>query len=373
MKTLHKNCPYPAHPLCEQLPLIEGDRLKEFRETISSVGKVTTPVVVIKSGSDIGHGRKYDGPDAILDGRHRIINALDLGIKWEEIPVRLYSFDNDDTPESLALREVKGRRHIIDNIQRALLAANFAKGITAAITAEQEAAAEAKKAAKEAKKAAAAGGTVEPEPEPEAQPEEPKGKRASHIAREQAAKEAGVSVDSVKKALSIQKHPDLVKAVENKKMSLEAANTEASRRRDVEKAQKNAEKIEGQRKGSIMLLKNTFGQNNAFVKRVVSGKIFGKPTEDPKGHKDLLTFCELSVEQQRALIPLLYNAISFKDAQAVMSEKPDDTWSVRDVINHCIANGLDKASTDFDFGGEIVSITIDKSRAKEIKTLISKV
>lgn len=372
MKALHKNCPYPAHPLCEQLPLIEGEKLAEFRETIKSVGKVTTPVVVIKSGSDIGHGRKYEGPDAILDGRHRVINALDLGIKWEEIPVRFYSFDNDDTPESLALREVKGRRHIIDTIQRALLAANFAKGITAAITAEQEAAAEAKKAAKEAKKATvAAGGTVEPEPE--AQPEEPKGKRASHIAREQAAKEAGVSVDSVKKAQSIQKHPDLVKAVEGKKMSLEAANTEASRRRDVEKAQKNAEKIEGQRKDSLMLLKNTFGQNNAFVKRVVSGKIFGKPTEDPKGHKDLLTFCELSVEQQRALIPLLYNSISFKDAQAVMSEKPDDTWSVRDVISHVIANGFDKASTDFDFGGEIVSITIDKSRAKEIKTLISKV
>lgn len=359
---LHKLCPLESHELADKLPMIEGPALKQFDEQVKKDGRITHAIVIVRKGDDIGFGRKHEGPDKIIAGRNRIVVALDNGIKWDDIPKRDFDVTKDGPIEQFVLREdVTGRRHL-DGPQRALIAAALSKTLL-----EQE------KKVKAAGVTAAAGDTTDADTGKKG--DKPKdGGRKSHDARKKAAKALDVSEDAVKKANAISPYKDLVDAVQKKTMSLDAAAQEAATRRNAEKAKKKEKQLVDERKDAIQSLKETYGEKNLFVARVTSGKIFGKPNEDLKGHKDLLTFVELTTAQQKAFMPLLFEGLSLKEAQELQASKPEQDWTARELTNYAILNGLgSKAeSKKFDFDGCIVEVSLNREQTTAIKAITSK-
>lgn len=364
MKTLHPKCPIAAHPLANELPLLDGERAAEFRKTIELDGRVHIPIVIIRKGADIGLGRKYEGEDAIIAGRNRVIQALESGIPWDDskrLPRREFDLKSDGpTIEQFVLREdVSGRRHLND-ASRAIIAAKLAKSLVLEVPKAEDG-----KGSEEGK-----------------DPESPKGKadtkadkpkeRASHEARKTAAKTLAVSEDSVKKAALISKYDELEKAVQNKKLSLDAAYTQACARRDAEKAKKQANKLQDERKDAILYLKNTFGEKNLFVADVVKKKVFG---DERHGHRDLLLFVELTLPHQRALIPLLLDKKTLKEANEIFSAKSvDPNWTAEDLIHKAVCAGLSKTGEkSFDIGEFKVTISANKDVLKRLEQIVSKV
>ena len=360
MKTLHPKCPIDAHPLANELPLLDGERAAEFRKTIELDGRVHTPIVIIRKGADIGLNRKYEGEDAIIAGRNRVIQALESGIPWDDskrLPRRDFDIKSDGpTVEQFVLREdVSGRRHLDAN-SRAIIAAKLAKSLIVE--------------SPKAEAAVANDGKEAPNSE-DVKDDKPK-ERASHAARKTAAKTLQVSEDSVKKASLIEKYDDLAKAIQAKKISLDAAYTQACQRRDAEKSKKQANKLQDERKDAILYLKNTYGEKNLFVVDVIKKKVFG---DERHGHRDLLLFNELTVAHQRALIPLLLDKKSLKEANEIFSAKEvDPNWSAEDLIHKAICNGLAKTEEKaFDIGEFKITISAKKDVCKRLEQLVSKV
>lgn len=373
MKKLHTDCPLDAHPLADILPLLKGEPAEAFAATIREQG-IHTPVVILQTGSDIGHGRRHEGAPLILGGRNRVKFGMESGIAWDDIPKRDYDLALDGTPEEFITREdINGRRHLTPE-QLAQFGAKLLKARTAAITAERKAAEEAQAEADKLNPPPAPvvteGDSAEAGP---AKKSKKKGAakeevRASHEARQEIADQLGVPVDSVKKASAISKYPDLEQAVADGKLSMDAANKQASERRNAELAKKHATRIKEARMSSITYLKNSFGAESPFTKAVVKKDIFG---DEGRGHKDLAIFIELSFEQQLALIPLLYDGLSMKDALNTYETVPTFDSTVLETINHAVSNGLIESKTPFalEFGDYTVTITPSKPELKRLKEL----
>jgi hypothetical protein len=374
--------PLPVHPLANKFPMLSGERQKAFQAKVQSAGRITDAVVIIRKGSEIGFGNTYDGPDAILDGRNRTMNGILSGIKWDDIPQRDYSLTKDGPVEEFIDRtNGVGRRHLTEQ-ELTLAAADLSKEL---FNREKEALEKDKKVFSFVESALV---TAPPapasKPATEADSKKPaakkakaektvKAKRLSHEAREKAAKQLGVSVDSVKKAASIQSHPDLVDKYKAGTISLDLAAREAAARKAAESAKKNATSIVEQRKESLTYLSTTFGKTNAFVQRVVSKKIFG---DESTGHKDLRAFCELKHENAIALIPLLWEGLTFKAAQEIYAGKPDASWSANDLRLLALSKGLGrdgKTVKSFTFGDVSFTVEITKTDAAASKALVTRV
>lgn len=370
--TLHAKCPLPAHPLANELPMLEPKAAAKFRETVELDGKIHTPIVIVRNGADIGLGRKYDGPDAIITGRQRTVQALEIGIPWEDdtrLPKRDFNVATDGpTIEQFVLREdVNGRRHL-DPAQRAIIAANLAKVLLAEIEKEQ-----ASKPSDNASDAAAVAdsGVSGKTKDGKAKDQDGK-KRASHEAREKAAKTLNVSVDAVKKASLVNKYNDLAEALKQKTIKLDAAYKQACERRDTEKAKAQQTKHQNERKDAILCLRNTFGEKSLFVDAVIKKKVFG---DEKHGHRDLLLFNELPLANQRAVIPLLLDRKSLKEANEIYAAKDvGPEWSVEDLIHRAITGGLGaKDEKAFSVGEFTVTVSTSKDNLKRLVQLVSKV
>lgn len=367
MKPIHQNCPIAAHPLANTLPMLKGEDAKAFQATIAEQG-IHTPVVIIQTGTPTGHNRNHDGEPQVLGGRNRIKFGLEQGISWADIPKRDYSLATDGTPEEFILREdINGRRHLTPD-QRAQFAAKSLEATTEAIRIEREAAAKA-----EAEKNPAAepqpGDSAEADPKKKAKAE--KQERPSHEARKKVAKEAGVSEDAVKKALAYGKYDDLVEAVNDGKLSADAAAKQASERKAAASAKKHEERLRDERKAALTYLKSTFGEDSIFTKSVVSKKIFG---DEKRGHKDLALFIELKLSEQQAIIPLLVDGLTLKESFTTTETAVDETTTILDAINHHVANGLGtkKQTVAFAIGDYTITIDVSPAEAKRIKGLITK-
>lgn len=365
MKTLHAKCPLPSHPLADELPMLDKDRAADFRKTIEVDGKVHTPIVIVRKGANIGLGRVYDGPDAIITGRQRTVQALELGIPWEDnarLPKRDFDLAADGpTIENFVLREdVHGRRHL-DDPARAIIAANLAKQLQA----------ELEKGKKDVAAADAAASSAVKGDKPAAA-KKGDNKRPSHEARKQAAKTLNVSEDSVKKAQLVSKHDDLAEKLKAKKITLDAAYKQATERRDAAKAKSQAEKIQNERKDSILYLRNTFGEKSLFVGDVIKRKVFG---DERHGHRDLMLFVELPLANQRAVIPLLMDRKTLKEANEVYVAKDvDQSWSVEELIHRAVVTGLGPKtdSKTFEVGEFKVTVTTSKDNLKRLEQLVTK-
>lgn len=372
MKKLHTDCPLDAHPLADILPLLKGEPAEAFAATIREQG-IHTPVVILQTGSDIGHGRRHEGAPLILGGRNRVKFGMESGIAWDDIPKRDYDLALDGTPEEFITREdINGRRHLTPE-QLAQFGAKLLKARTAAITAErkanEEAQAELDKLNPTPEPVATEGDSAESGPAKKKKKSAAKEEvRASHEARQEIAADLGVSEDAVKKASAVAKHEDLEKAVADGTLSLDAAYKQASDRRAADQAKKHDKRIKEARMSSITYLKNSFGAESPFTKAAVKKDIFG---DEGRGHKDLAIFIELSFEQQLALIPLLYDGLSMKDALNVYETAPTFDSTVLETINHAVSNGLIESKTPFalEFGDYTVTITPSEPELKRLKKL----
>ena len=357
---LHPKCPLGTHPLADMLPMLDDKQVKDFVETIEVNGKIHTPIVILRSGSPIGDSRTYTGPDSIIDGRNRVKYGMHSGIKWDDIPNRDYLLSEDGPVGQFVVREgIKGRRHL-DDISRAICASNLAKEIAASLKA-----AEPKAAPKPAadKPAATPGDSAEAGPV--------KTKRISHEAREQAAKQLGISVDAVKKATAYGKHEDLTKAVKSGKMSQDAAAAEAARRRQQDSEAKHEQRIIAKRKEALAYIKNTFGDESVFLKKVQSKKSLGD--NEKNGPKALETFIELKLENQRAIIPLLIDGLTLTEAQAIFAQQPSIDATAQTLIHRAITQQLAvKESVVFRFGDYSITVSATKDELRNLKRLVTK-
>jgi hypothetical protein len=368
---LHPKCPLQSHALADELPMLEGERKSEFQQLIKQnreKGIAIDPIVIIRKGADIGYGRTHDGDDVILLGRNRVVAELENGTEWDKIAKRDYSLKKDGTPENAVFTDdIGGRRHLTD-AARAILAAKFVGKIN-----ELEEASKPKDEPAKVDHGKDHSGGV-------ATGEKASGERPSHKNRKEAAKKAGVSEDAVKKAQAISKFPELEKQVKANKLSLDAAAKQASELRNAEQAQAKAKKIAQQRKDALMLLKTNFGTDNPFVKRVVSGKIFGNPQEDARGHKEFLLFNELTLSQQRHLMPLLFDGHSLKKAQAIQLLKITPasvkTMTASELEDHAVSNGLGvdgkTESKKYETDNSVIEVKLNAERKKEVAAITSK-
>lgn len=395
---LHKKAPIKVHYMAAVLPLLDGEKEAKFRQTLfTEDGKlnIEQPVVIIRDGADIGFGRKQKG-DELLDGRNRTISAINGGAEWEVIPKRDYDFTKDGTPEDYVRKHnVDGRRHLTDAI-RAIYAARDAKEMARVYKERDEELA--KLAPKvgdsaEGKPAAGAAGAVEGDAgaggettvtETNTTTTKKGAKKDSdkhsHQARNEAAAKHGVSVHAIKQATAFDKYDDLTAAVAAGKMQPHEAASEAANRRAAEAAKRHETKIATERKEILVRLKGTFGESNAFVKRVISKKIFG---DEKVGHRQLKAFDALEPAAQRALIPGLFAGKDLKALQElVITKKGDittDAWTLQDLADIAIVNGLgwskDKESKEYvvEIGDFTFTVTVNDAEAKNLATLISKV
>lgn len=381
-KKLHPDCPLDSHPLADILPILKGEPAEAFALTIREQG-VKTPIVILQTGSAIGHGRFHEAAPLILGGRNRVKFGMESGIPWDAIPKRDYDLASDGTPEEFVTREdINGRRHLTPE-QLALFGGKMLKARTAAIQAEREAAeaaqAEADKLNPPIVEVVTEGDSAEvgAETAPAKKSKKSKKKameevRASHEARKDIASNLGVSEDSVKKGAAVEKHKDLASAVADGSLSLDAAYKQASERKAAELAKKHDKVRKEERAANLTYLKNTFGAESPFTKAVASKKVFG---DESRGHKDFAMFIELTFEQQLALIPLLYDGLTMKEALNVYETVPTFESTVLEAVNYTVANGLVDSKTgsiSLDFGDYSVTITASKDETKRLKGLSKK-
>lgn len=373
MKKLHPDCPLDVHPLANLLPMIKGDAANRFKALVQEQG-VHTPIVILQTGSPVGNGRIHEGAPLILAGRNRVKHGLNCGIAWDTIPKRDYDLTVDGAIEEFTDREdVGGRRHLSPD-DLAIYGGKLLKIRTAAIDAEREAArlaqAELDKQSEPQPEVVTEGDSAEVGATKQAAKKKAKKteERASHEARKDIAESLDISEDAVKKGAAVAKHEDLSAAVADGTLSLDAAYKQASDRRAADQAKKHATRIKEARMSSITYLKSTFGAESPFTKSVIKKDVFG---DEGRGHKDLAIFIELSFEQQMALIPLLYDGLSMKDALNVYETAPTFDSTVLETINHAVSNGLIESKTPFalEFGDYTVTITPSKPELKRLKEL----
>ncbi len=285
-----------AHEYADLLPLASGKSRDQLLASLSTGFDHNHPIVLI------------DG--LVLDGRNRLILGAESGLKKENFTFREFN-PKTDGEDALAFvrRENLDRRHLGEG-HLSLIAANIAKIIAEKLKEKVKATSE------------------ESKPPTGAEVAKPvaKAKVPSHIAREQAAKETGVSTDSVKKAQLIAKHPDISKQLEDQKISLDAAYQEAVRRRDAEKEKANATKIKEERKKLLATIANDLGTDHQLVKAATRGSIL-------REHRELKVFGELPKAQKLSIAPLVIQNIQIKDALKVTSKAPDLKSSLDDFVN----------------------------------------
>lgn len=382
MKKLHNDCPLDSHPLADILPILKGEPAEAFALTIREQG-IKTPIVILQTGASIGHGRFHEAAPLILGGRNRVKFGMESGIPWDTIPKRDYDLTTDGTPEEFVTREdINGRRHLTPE-QLALFGGKMLKARTAAIQAEREAAEAAQAEADKLnppvvdEPSAPLGEGDSAEAGADTKPAK-KGKkaktdvRASHEARKDIASNLGVSEDSVKKGAAVEKHKDLAAAVADGSLSLDAAYRQASDRKAADLAKKHDKVRKEERAANLTYLKNTFGADSPFTKAVTAKKVFG---DESRGHKDFAMFTELTFEQQLALIPLLYDGLTMKQALNVYETVPTFESTVLDAVNYTVANGLVDSKTgtiSLEFGDYTVTIAASKDESKRLKGLSKK-
>lgn len=286
-----------AHEYADLLPLASGKSRDQLLASLSNGFDKNHPIVLTNG--------------LVLDGRNRLILGAESGLKKEDFTFREFN-PTTDGEDALAFvrRENLDRRHLGEG-HLSLIAANIAKLIAeklkkqAKVTSEESTPPTGAEVTKPVKSAA---------------------KVPSHVAREQAAKETGVSTDSVKKAQLIAKYPDIAKQLEGQKISLDAAYQEAVRRRDDEKAKKDAGKLKEERKTIIATITKELGADHQLVKAATRGSIL-------KEHRELKVFGELPKAQKLGIAPLVIQNIPIKDALKITSKAPDLTSTVDDLIN----------------------------------------
>lgn len=377
-KKLHNDCPLDSHPLADILPILKGEPAEAFALTIREQG-VKTPIVILQTGANIGHGRFHEAAPLILGGRNRVKFGMESGIPWETIPKRDYDLATDGTPEEFVSREdINGRRHLTPE-QLALFGGKMLKARTAAIQAERDAAEAAQAKADKLnppvvdQPRAPLGDGDSAEAGPAKKSKKSKSDvRASHEARKDIASNLGVSEESVKKGAAIEKHKDLAAAVADGSLSLDAAYKQASERKAADLAKKHDKRIKEERTSNLQYLKTTFGADSPFTKAVTAKKVFG---DESRGHKDFAMFIELTFEQQEALIPLLYDGMTMKQALNVYETFPTFESTVLDTVNFVVANGLVDSKTgsiSLEFGDYTVTVAASKDESRRLKGLSKK-
>lgn len=377
-KKLHNDCPLDSHPLADILPILKGEPAEAFALTIREQG-VKTPIVILQTGANIGHGRFHEAAPLILGGRNRVKFGMESGIPWETIPKRDYDLATDGTPEEFVSREdINGRRHLTPE-QLALFGGKMLKARTAAIQAERDAAEAAQAKADKLnppvvdQPRAPLGDGDSAEAGPAKKSKKSKSDvRASHEARKDIASNLGVSEESVKKGAAIEKHKDLAAAVADGSLSLDAAYKQASERKAADLARKHDKRIKEERTSNLQYLKTTFGADSPFTKAVTAKKVFG---DESRGHKDFAMFIELTFEQQEALIPLLYDGMTMKQALNVYETFPTFESTVLDTVNFVVANGLVDSKTgsiSLEFGDYTVTVAASKDESRRLKGLSKK-
>lgn len=327
-----------AHEFADKLPLMEGNARKVTLESIQRDG-IKKPVVLYKG--------------KVADGRNRLILGNEAGIDKESIPFREFGSDPSDGDDLLAfvLRENLARRNLTEG-HLGLLAASISKEIVAKLKAN---------VSEEAKpdKGKGNGTTI---------PETPQ-KRASHVAREEAAKVTGTSVDNVKKSQLIAQYPELAAKVESKEISLNAAYEEARRIRDADKAGKDSSKRKAERAEALVAIAKDLGEDSGILTAIKRGSILAGPEK----HKELLIFTELPKAEKIKLAPLIIQKMPIKDAIRISSSEPSADSTITDAINFAIVNGVGakKASYEFKIGkGESswsITITPGKETVSKLK------
>lgn len=290
-----------AHQFADLLPLASGKSKEQLLASLKGGFDKNHPIVLING--------------LVLDGRNRLILGAESGLKKEDFTFREFN-PKTDGEDALAFvrRENLDRRHLGEG-HLSLIAANIAKLITEKLKKDAKVTSE--------ESTPPTGATVtKPTPKAADGPKEV----PSHTARKQAAAETGVSTDSVKKAQLISKYPDIAKQLEAQKISLDAAYQEACRRRDDEKAKKDAGKIKEERKTILATITKELGADSQLVKAAVRGSIL-------KEHRELKAFNELPKAQKLGIAPLIIQNIPIKDALKVTSKAPDLTSTLDDLVN----------------------------------------
>lgn len=356
MTKLHKDMPIGSHPLADIMPLLNKADRSDIEKSMTEHGfDPNLPIVIIRKGEPISNGETHLAEDAIVDGRNRAICALNAGFAWDDIPKRDYSFAEDGPLVEFIRRHNVDRRHLKED-QRALAAASLAEIITERLKAE--------KGGDEQEPLNVAGDSSEGVGVDSGG----EGERISHKARKEAAKAMGVSEHKTKHAKSIQGYQDLIDAVANESMSLDKAATEAALRKAKERNDKNAERLKTERKDALDKVKKAHGADSPFTKEVIKKKIFG---HESKGHGELLTFVELTPAQQKVVVPLLVDGYSLKAALEMIDLDPAETWTITDLVNWAIVQGVgrSKKSKTIDISGMKITIEALAEKARELNLL----
>jgi hypothetical protein len=289
-----------AHEYADLLPLASGKSREVLLASLATGFDKNHPIVLING--------------LVLDGRNRLILGAESGLKKEDFSFREFNPSTDgESALEFVSRENLSRRHLSEG-HLSLIAVNIAKLITEKLKAKAKVTSEE---------------STPPTGAEVTKPVKAAAKVPSHVAREEAAKEVGVSTDAVKKAQLIAKYPDISKQVEEQKISLDAAYQEAVRRRDDEKAKKDSTKIKEERKTILATITKELGADHQLVKAAARGSIL-------KEHRELKVFGELPKAQKLDIAPLIIQNISIKDAIKITSKAPDLTSTVDDLINWCI-------------------------------------
>jgi hypothetical protein len=295
-----------AHEYADLLPLAIGRSREEILESLKLGFDANHPIVLLNG--------------LVLDGRNRLILGAEAGLKKEDIKFREFNPSTDGTcPLKFVQRENISRRQLSDG-HLSLVAAKLTAILTAKIKDEQ-------KKVSDQSAPPAGGKPKDPEASTPKKAAAPKAEKVpSHVAREQAAAQTGVSTDAVKKAQLISKYPDITKQLEAQAISIDAAYQEACRRRDADKAKKDANKIKEERKTALAGIAKDLGADHQLVKAATRGSIL-------KEHKDLKAYNELPKAQKLTIAPLVIQNISIKDALKVTGKSPDLKSTLDDLVN----------------------------------------
>jgi hypothetical protein len=300
-----------AHEYADLLPLASGKSREVLLASLATGFDKNHPIVLTNG--------------LVLDGRNRLILGAESGLKKEDFAFREFNPTTDgESALEFVSRENLSRRHLSEG-HLSLIAVNIAKLITEKLKAKAKVTSEE---------------STPPTGAEVVKPVKAAAKVPSHVAREEAAKEVGVSTDAVKKAQLIAKYPDISKQLEEQKISLDAAYQEAVRRRDDEKAKKDSAKIKEERKTILATITKELGADHQLVKSAVRGSIL-------KEHRELKVFGELPKAQKLGIAPLIIQNIPIKDALKITSKSPDLTSTVDDLINWFIvqlAKGTKKSA-----------------------------
>lgn len=295
-----------AHEYADILPLAIGRSREEILESLKLGFDANHPVVLLNG--------------LVLDGRNRLILGAEAGLKKEDIKFREFNPSTDGPcPLKFVQRENISRRQLSDG-HLSLVAAKLTAILTAKLKEDQK-----KVSDQSAPPAGGKPGDPVIVPAKKAATAKPE-KVPSHVAREQAAAQTGVSTDAVKKAQLISKYPEITKQLEAQKISIDAAYQEACRLRDADKAKKDANKIKDERKLALAGIAKDLGADHQLVKAATRGSIL-------KDHKDLKAFNELPKAQKLNIAPLVIQNLSIKEALKVTSKVPDLKSTIDDLVN----------------------------------------